>query len=89
MVGLRCSAFFNLAIFATLFSRTLLPVSFLFYLPPLINMMMFSMGGIAGIYDFFVRKYAELGFYETLSLTANLLSLSVLCWGDLGFYSPA
>lgn len=53
---------------------------FLFYLPLalMISMMMFfSWAALPGIaLGIFVRKYAELGFYETLSLTANLLSLS-------------
>ncbi|MCX2240525.1 MASE1 domain-containing protein, partial [Escherichia coli] len=48
---------------------------FLFYLPLalMISMMMFfSWAALPGIaLGIFVRKYAELGFYETLSLTAK------------------
>lgn len=53
---------------------------FLFYLPLalMISMMMFfSWAALPGItLGIFVRKYAELGFYETLSLRLILLSLS-------------
>lgn len=57
----------------------------LFYLPLalMISMMMFfnwaALPGVA--LRIFVRKYAELGFYETLSLTANFIIIIVLYWG--------
>ncbi|WP_252148133.1 MASE1 domain-containing protein, partial [Escherichia coli] len=58
---------------------------FLFYLPLalMISMMMFfSWAALPGItLGIFVRKYAELGFYETLSLTANFIIIIILCWG--------
>ncbi len=65
---------------------------FLFYLPPalMISMMMFfgwaALPGIAlGI---FVRKYAELGLYETLSLTANFIIIIIICWGGYRVFTP-
>lgn len=36
----------------------------------------------------FVRKYAELGFYETLSLTANFIIIIILCWGGYRVFTP-
>ena len=55
---------------------------FLFYLPLalMISMMMFfSWAALPGIaLGIFVRKYAELGFYETLSLTANFIIIIIL-----------
>lgn len=65
---------------------------FLFYLPLalMISMMMFfgwaALPGIAlGI---FVRKYAELGLYETLSLTANFIIIIIICWGGYRVFTP-
>lgn len=55
---------------------------FLFYLPLalMISMMMFfSWAALPGIaLGIFVRKYAELGFYETLSLTANFIIIIII-----------
>ncbi len=49
----------------------------------------FQLGGIAGIaLGIFVRKYAELGFYETLSLTANFIIIIILCWGGYRVFTP-
>ncbi|EFY5976896.1 sensor domain-containing phosphodiesterase, partial [Shigella flexneri] len=63
---------------------------FLFYLPLalMISMMMFfSWAALPGItLGIFVRKYAELGFYETLSLTANFII--ILCWGGYRVFTP-
>lgn len=52
-------------------------------------MMFFQLGGIAVIaLGIFVRKYAELGFYETLSLTANFIIIIILCWGGYRVFTP-
>lgn len=49
----------------------------------------FQLGGIARIaLGIFVRKYAELGFYETLSLTANFIIIIILCWGGYRVFTP-
>ncbi len=70
-----------LPIFAhIILSRIFLPVRFFSFICLWLDDQhddVFQLGGIARdrLRDF-VRKYAELGFYETLSLTANLLSLS-------------
>ena len=65
---------------------------FLFYLPLalMISMMMFfSWAALPGIaLGIFVRKYAELGFYETLSLTANFIIIIILCWGGYRVFTP-
>lgn len=67
---------------------------FLFYLPLalMISMMMFfSWAALPGItLGIFVRKYAELGFYETLSLTANfiIIIIIILCWGGYRVFTP-
>ncbi|MGC6745213.1 MASE1 domain-containing protein [Escherichia coli] len=66
---------------------------FLFYLPLalMISMMMFFSAGRHcrdRLRDFFVRKYAELGFYETLSLTANFIIIIILCWGGYRVFTP-
>lgn len=65
---------------------------FLFYLPLalMISMMMFfSWAALPGIaLGIFVRKYAELGFYETLSLTANFIIIIILCWGGYRVLPP-
>ncbi len=70
-----------LPIFATLIlSRIFLPVRFFSFICLCTDDQhddVFQLGGIARDHlGIFVRKYAELGFYETLSLTAILLSLS-------------
>lgn len=61
------------------------------YLPLalMISMMMFSAGRHCEdrLRDF-VRKYAELGFYETLSLTANFIIIIILCWGGYRVFTP-
>ncbi len=54
-------------------------------------MMFFSWAALPRItLGIFVRKYAELGFYETLSLTANFYYHYHSLLGRLqGLYSPA
>lgn len=58
---------------------------FFFYLllALMISMMMFfSWAALLGIaLGIFVCKYAELGFYETLLLTANFIIIIIFCWG--------
>ncbi len=51
--------------------------------------MFFSWAALPGIaLGIFVRKYAELGFYETLSLTANFIIIMTLCWGGYQGFIP-
>lgn len=64
---------------------------FLFYLPLalMISMMMFFAGRhCRDRLRIFVRKYSELGFYETLSLTANFIIIIILCWGGYRVFTP-
>lgn len=66
--------------------------SFSLYLPLalMISMMMFfSWAALPGIaLGIFVRKYAELGLYETISLTVNFIIIIILCWGAIRCLRP-
>lgn len=65
---------------------------FLFYLPLALMvslMVFFSWAALPGIaLAIFIRKYSEIGLYETISLTANFMIIIVLCWGGYRVFAP-
>lgn len=92
--GFRCSCLLSSCPFSPILilSRIFLPVRF--SLLPAFGTDdqhddVFSWAALPGIaLGIFVRKYAELGIYETLSLTANFIIIIILCWGGYRVFTP-
>ncbi len=65
----------------------------LFYLPLALMislMLFFGWGALPGIIlSIFLRKYHDVGLYETLTISANFVLIIVLSWGGYRVFVPA